>query len=349
MPRSVVFIALSVIGVVICPAAPSGEPERDPRARQLAEQVRAKGWIAYSARSDNGTWDVFLSRPDGSQRRNITNTPNYEEAAPMFRGDGKKLLYRQIARGSTVSHDRWGFQGRLVIADPGGANAAVVGQDGQWPWASWSPDGKQIACLVPQGIQIVDLASKKVVRSMPREGIYQQLFWSPDGEWFCGTGNHLGVMWTVVRLHLATGKLNAVHKFQSCTPAWFPDSKHIIFSSRPAGQTAGGGYGWTQLWMAVGDGSSEQLVYGEDGCHVYGGALSPDGQYVLFTKSLKDGGGSEDSGGAICLMRFSDAPTIGGASEELRAKHAGTKDGPVVELGQGWEPCWTYEEIGTAQ
>lgn len=346
MQRLVVWIAILVIGVMACSVGRAEEPRRDERVEQLAEEVGAKGWIAYSARSDNGGWDLFLSRPDGSEKRNITNTPDYEEAAPMFSGDGKKLLYRRLAGGSTINHDRWGFQGRLVIADADGAKATVVGQEGQWPWATWSPDGKQIACLIPKGIQIVDWASGKVVRSMPREGIYQQLFWSPDGQSFCGTANHLGAMWTVARLSIATGKLNAVHKFQSCTPDWFPDSKRVIFSSRPPGQTAGRGYGWTQLWMADADGAGTQLVYGEDGRHIYGGALSPDGRYVLFTKSLKDGGGAERSGGAICLMRLSDAPTIGGESKELREKHPHVKDGPVLELGRGWEPCWTYEEIG---
>ena len=41
---------------------------------ELAEEVREKGWIVYSARSENGTWDLFLARPDGSQKRNITET-----------------------------------------------------------------------------------------------------------------------------------------------------------------------------------------------------------------------------------------------------------------------------------
>ena len=48
----------------------------DPRVTQLAEEVHNKGWIVFAARGDNGTWDLFLMRPDGSQRRNITNTPD---------------------------------------------------------------------------------------------------------------------------------------------------------------------------------------------------------------------------------------------------------------------------------
>jgi len=38
--------------------------------------------------------------------------------------------------------------------------------------------------------------------------------------------------------------------------------------------------------MANGDGSEKSLVYGEDGRHIYGGAISPDGVYVLFTRGL---------------------------------------------------------------
>ena len=314
-------LRLSVIASWL-PAAPSGEPGAT-RARQLAGKF-ARGLDRLSARATtaHGTCSCrarWITKAEYHQHA------DYEEAARCSGATAEAALSPDCT-GNTVSHDRWGFQGRLVIADPAATpRLSARTASGR---ASWSPDGKQIPAWFPRHPDRRP-GGKKWFAACRARNLPAALLVA-GWKWFCGTGNHLGVMWTVVRLHLATGKLNAVHKFQSCTPAWFPDSKHIIFSSRPAGQTAGGGYGWTQLWMAVGDGSSEQLVYGEDGCHVYGGALSPDGQYVLFTKSLKDGGGSEDSGGAICLMRFSDAPTIGGASEELRAKHAGTKDGPVV-------------------
>ncbi|MCB9782890.1 MAG: hypothetical protein H6751_08000 [Candidatus Omnitrophica bacterium] len=61
-----------------------------------------------------------------------------------------------------------------------------------------------------------------------------------------------------------------------------------------------------------------KLLYGEDGVHIYSGAVSPDGEYILFSKCPDDGGGAERSGGTICLMRSADAPTIGGPSPELR-------------------------------
>lgn len=314
----------------------------DPQVAQLAGEVRNEGWIVYTARGDNGTWDLFLMRPDGTQRRNITNTPDYEEGGPRFSPDGKKLLYRRFVKDTVINHDKWGFQGNLMIADNDGSNPVQIGGDREYPWASWSPDGRQIACLTIKGIQVIDLKTKEIVRELPRQGIYQQLCWSPDGQWFCGVAN-TRIMWTVVRMHAHTGELNVVHEFQSCTPDWFPDSKRIIFSCRAAGQE---GYGFTQLYMSDGEGKETRLIFGEDGYHIYGGALSPDGKYVLFTRCPQDGGGSEESGAPICVMRMDDTPAVGGESVELRKVHPDANDAPMLQLVNGWEPCWTYVDIG---
>lgn len=324
---------------------------------QLGREVRSKGWIVFNARDAKGNWDLFLMRPDGSNRRNITRTAEFHETGGRFSPDGQKLLYRRIPKETKVSHDQWGSQGQLVIANSDGSSPMVIGAIGEFPWASWSPDAKQIACLSKAGIEIDDLASKAVIRKLDRKGIYQQLFWSPDGKEFCGTANYYGESWTVVRMDLATGGVNAVNKFQNCTPDWFPDSKHLIFSYRPANQEVLDGgkvaervgqkseYGWTQLWMADLEGKNKNLVYGEDGRHIYGGAVSPDGKYVLFTRSNMDGGGLEEGGAPIGLMRLQDVPSIGGESPALRKLHAKTKDGPVLNLGMGWEPHWTFAEV----
>ena len=260
-----------------------GEQPPDPRVVELAKELHDKGWIAYGTRSATGDWDIFLMRPDGSGSHNITNTPETNEVAPRFSPDGKKMLYRRLPKTAQISHDAWGFKGQLVMADCDGANPIVQGKEGEFPWASWSPDGKQIACLSLKGIEIYDLETKNLVRKMERKGCYQQLFWSLDGKWFCGVSNFLGEMWTVARLNAETGEINAVNSYQNCTPDWFPDSKNIILSHRPASQE--NRYGYTQLWMAEGDGKYRRLVYGEDGRHIYGGLISPDGRYVMFTSA----------------------------------------------------------------
>jgi Tol biopolymer transport system component len=142
-----------------------------------------------------------------------------------------------------------------------------------------------------------------------------------------------------------TGETNAVSTTDNCTPDWFPDSKRMILSNRHASDVALGETGWTQLWMADADGKNPQLVYAEDGRHIYGGHVSPDGKYVLFTGNPQEDGDPANGGAPMALMRLADAPVIGGYSAVLRKLHPNARSGPVLTLAKGWEPCWTFHEI----
>ncbi len=143
-------------------------------------------------------------------------------------------------------------------------------------------------------------------------------------------------------MNVATGEASAVHRVDCCTPDWFPDSQHVIFSWRPPGQKSNPGYGWTQLWRTDAEGKSPQLVYGEDGRHVYGGHVSPDGKYVLFTGNMQEDGDPGNAGAPMGLMRLSDAPIIGGestgaargasAGQERSGTHAARGLGTVLDV-----------------
>ena len=312
----------------------------DKTVETLRREVATKGWVVTSIKQKRGDWDLVLMRPDGSKQRKLTDTPDWSEAAPRWSPDSRRLLYRRIKAEDVISHDRWGFQGELVMADAMARGGRVMGIH---PWGCWSPDGTQISCLSLKGIEILDATTGKVKRRMKRAGYFQQLFWSPDGKWFCGTANVGGELWTIVRMDVVTGKWNVVSRFRNCTPDWFPDSRQVVFSNRPANQK---GYGWTQLWMAPGQGGGQRkMLYGEDGRHIYGGGLSPDGRYVLFTRCPKDGGGSERAGAPGGLMRLADAPIISGNSPALRKLHPGAHDGPVLPLPDLWEPHWTFTDV----
>jgi hypothetical protein len=342
---------LIVLGLVTAPNPADGKSPSAPvvdetAVKRLAEEVGGQGWIVFAARSENGDWDLFLCRPDGSHVRNITRTPGHNEFSPQFSRDGRRLLYRRMPRTETIDNNHHGTQGELVLATSDGTGPQVFGGAGEYPWASWSPDGKQIACLSIKGVSFIDVATKQVLRKWDRKGFFQQLTWSPDGRWLCGVANSFGASWSIARMDAATGAATAVNRIDCCTPDWFPDSKNVIFSWRPRGQTANNGYGWTQLWMADAEGKSRRLVYGEDGRHVYGGHVSPDGKYVLFTGNMQEDGDPGHAGAPMGLMRLSDAPLIGGASPELRKLHPQAGDGPVLTLPVGWEPCWTSANIG---
>jgi Tol biopolymer transport system component len=317
----------------------------DPATTALAEEVRSKGWIVYAARSHQGDWDLFLCRPDGSQVRNMTKTPAHNEFSPQFSRDGQRLLYRRLPRRENIDNNQHGTQGELVIANSDGSGPQVFGAAGEYPWASWSPTGTEIACLSIKGVSLIDVATKREVRKWERQGFFQQLTWSPDGQWLSGVANSFGASWSIARMDAATGAVAAVNRVDCCTPDWFPDSRNLIFSWRPRGQEANSGYGWTQLWMADVEGKSRRLVYGEDGRHVYGGHVSPDGKYVLFTGNMQEDGDPANAGAPMGLMRLADAPLIGGESQELRKRHPQAGRGPVLVLPAGWEPCWTFRQI----
>jgi len=322
----------------------AADTSRDAITR-LAAEVRNLGWIIYGARSPQGDWDLFACRPDGSAVRPITRTPEFSEFSPQVSRDGRRLLYRRVKRDEKLDNNRHGEQGELVVANSDGTNPQSLGAEGELPWASWSPDGRQIASLSISGIAFIDLETRHVVRKLERKGFFQQLTWSPDGQWLVGVANSYGTGWSIARMNVATGASEAVNRVDCCTPDWFPDSRNVIFSWRPPGQRSNRGYGWTQLWMADAEGKSRRLVYGEDGRHVYGGCVSPDGNYVLFTGNIQEDGDPGNAGAPMGLMRLSDAPIIGGESVELRALHPRVNDGPVLTLPTGWEPCWTFSEI----
>jgi Tol biopolymer transport system component len=338
-----------LFGLATGAAAPSVPP--DPGAAELAREIAPKGWILFSAKTPHGDYDLFLSRPDGSARRNLTQTPDANEFGGRFSPDGKKMLYRRQSRGGTaavegINHDLWGTVGTLVIANADGSDPRPQGEAGGWPWASWSPDGKQIACLYKREgvIRIFDLATKKLVKELPRQGIFQQLFWSPDGRRLCGTANLNGQDWNVVSLELASGKELLLTRALNCTPDWFQgDANRVIYSNRTPGM--GSEYGWTMLMQATADGKNRSLIYGERGRHIYYGCTSPDDQYVIFAAPESDGG----TDAKMAIVRLADTPIIvPDGYAQLKSLYPGAKSGPVLRLEQpGFEPHWTYVEVGS--
>jgi len=309
----------------------------DSRSAVLAREVREKGWIVYGSRTRQGDWDLYAMRPDGSDIRNLTNTPDVNEGLPRCSPDGTRILYRRIPIGERFDNNRHGMQGELVMMNSDGTGALAFGKDGEFPWASWSPDGRKLACLSPRGIDLYDIATKKVEAHLDRKGTYQQMIWSPDGKWLTGVANSFDTGWTVVRIEVATGAINPVSKADCCTPDWFPDSSTIIFSNRA--------HDWTQLWMADGEGRERRLILAEDGRHTYGGCVSPDGNYVLFTGNKEEDGDPTNAGAPMGLLRLRDAPMVTGVSFAARKEHPGARDGPVLVLPPGWEPHWTSANL----
>ena len=94
----------------------------------------------------NGSWQLYIMRPDGTDQRRIT-----EEGNPFyarFSPDGRRVLYSENGRGE---------QSGIWVVDADGKNARLVFPVANPPVvtvasACWSPDGKRIA-IVLAGLQ----------------------------------------------------------------------------------------------------------------------------------------------------------------------------------------------------
>ena len=329
-------------------ASSTTKPVRDAAVEALAKEVANLGWIAFAGKSDQGDYDLYLCRPDGSQLRRITRTPEFNEFCVRFSADGKRILYRRIPKAEHIHHTLHGQFGELVIADSDGRNPVVQGKAGEFPWASWNPDAKEIACLYKREgkIRLFDLETKKMLREMPRYGVFQQLYWSPDGKRLCGCANVAGADWNIIDIELATEKVTLVSRQLNCTPDYFHDTARLIHSHREPGLADD--YGWTMLMQGTVDGTSRTLVYGEREKHVYWTCVSPDDKYAIFSIFPKDNG----IDGEMAIIRLADTPMVVSSTvpyKELEALYPNSKHGPVLHLTNvpaGFEPHWTAADVG---
>ena len=362
--RNGAFVTTLLAVIVLIPASLSGGAQaekravKDPEVRRLYNELANKGWIVYSAMTEKGDYDLFISRPTGTSVRNLTRTPEFSELGARFFADGKRILYRRVNALKPKVDYRELTYGVLVIANADGSNPRDIGGEGDYPWATLSPDGKQIACLYKKEgkMRIFDLATLKMIKEMPRQGIFWQLGWSPDGKEFCGTANLAGQDWNIVTYGVENGKLTIISRVLNCTPDWFPDSRGCIYSHRnPSLASDEGGaakkignepnYSWTMIMMADREGKDRKLVVAEQYRHLYFACLSPDNKYVIYCRPEKDGSLT----GPMAVIRLADTPIIDGswrAVEKQYAKNA--KRGPILhlDLPASFAPHWTYARIG---
>jgi len=310
---------------------------------RLAAELRSLGWIVFSSKTGRGDWDLFRMRPDGTEQEIYIDMPGFNEGGARFSPDGKRVLLYRLPVSDELQNNEYGT-GELIIANADGSKPVVFGSG--FCWATWSPDGSQIACLAPKGIQIVDVASRKIARELARKGIVSQLGWSPDGKWFTGTADHLGPFWNIARMNAGTGDIAAVSETDryNCTPDWMPDSRRVVYARGIIPEKPGR----AELWVATLDGQAPQPLYAEEGHHIYGACASPDMKYLLFTRHAADATRIELQDTTMAIIRWADTPMRGDDGESLRKRLPTARPGPRLDLGPGWEPCWTAVNLASA-
>lgn len=127
----------------------------------------------------NGQRDIFLIEADGGQLRNLTNTPDVNEYAPVYSPGGTLIAYN--AGPSPNDTD-------LHLMNASGTNQyKVIDLNGRSSLPTWSHDGYQIAFISDhdgdEEVYIVDPDGEDFAQLTHNETREHGLSWSPDNCW----------------------------------------------------------------------------------------------------------------------------------------------------------------------
>lgn len=228
--------------------------------RQNAKRPRLSPdgeWIAFDGASPGkkplSDFDVQTVRVDGSQRRTLAGTAEYELDA-QWSSDGTILCYSSYRH--TGETDEW-LSSRIWTVSAKGGDRTMLGLGSS---ARWSPDGKRLVFSAPTEesdgdlfVMNADGTGRRQLLETPE--LEQPADWSPDGHTilftqFNASGADVMVMdadgGNPRNLIDATG-------FEFAA-AWSPDGATILFTT---GRNAAG-----QLFLMDADGSGVRAIAG---------------------------------------------------------------------------------------
>lgn len=170
--------------------------------------------IAFCMRTSRGDSDVYISRLDGSNRRNISNNPALD-TSPTWSPSGKQIAF--------IS----GLPGQIFICDADGSNLRKISKEGgDTDSVAWSPNGKWLAfhwkprLSANYDIFVADVASGAIRQITSGSGSNESPSWAPDGRHLVFQSNRTG-SWQIYIMLLEGSEARritdqGVHK----SPAW---------------------------------------------------------------------------------------------------------------------------------
>jgi TolB protein len=152
-------------------------------AAPLGSAPRAEERLLAFALEQNGDFDIYTLRPDGSERTNLTNDPGQDDLSPFWSPDGRYIAFERERHIFRMDAD-----GSNVIQLTGGEATHRIGQKHGLDSGSWSPDGSKLIFF-----QSDPGASKWIPYTMDADGNDKQPLveepdnysfpaWSPDGQ-----------------------------------------------------------------------------------------------------------------------------------------------------------------------
>ena len=273
---------LAIVLAVLCVVIAAHAVGADDLAAELKDYPHK---IIYETYQD-GNWELFVAAADGSEKANLTRTPDVHELYPHASPDGAKIAL-VVDEGEGGSKQR-----NVYIMNRDGTGRKLVATNARQH--CWNGEGTKLAYLggesdkftytdyATKGIFIHDLATGDR-RQHPNRELYHLYnpSWSPDGKWFVSTV-HAGMGYRHGMLAVeAEGPGVWSLQIPGCRPDVSPDGKKIAWGPSDWALRVG------ELDFSGGEPrvvNARDVVTSSKPTKVYHVDWSPDGKYLAFSR-----------------------------------------------------------------
>jgi TolB protein len=173
--------------------------------------------VVFALRTPRGDTDLYISKLDGSNRRDITNNPAID-TSPTWSPSGRQIAF--------VSDRQTGVN-QIHICDADGSNVrGIIREGGDADSPAWSPDGKWIAfqwkprMSIGYEIFIAEASSGKIRQLTSGDGSNEYPSWSPDGRHIVFQSNRTGTNQLYIMLLDGTELRMITRQGNNTGPAW---------------------------------------------------------------------------------------------------------------------------------
>lgn len=170
--------------------------------------------VVFALRTPRGDADLFISKLDGSGRRNITNNPAID-SSPTWSPSGRQIAYAS------------GLPSQIYICDADGSNVRrIVKEGGDSDSPAWSPDGRWLAfqwkphLSTNYDLFVAEVGSGAIRQLTNNSGSNEFPSWAPDARHLTFQSNRSGSTQVYIMLLGDSEPRMVTTQGSNSTPAW---------------------------------------------------------------------------------------------------------------------------------